>query len=516
MVRANQIKAIETAKEPWDIVIIGGGASGLGAALDGASRGHKTLLLEKSDFAKGTSSKSTKLIHGGVRYLKQGSIRLVFQALKERGVLLKNAPHLVQKMSFIIPVYSWWHLLFYGVGLIVYDFLAGKKRIESTVFLSRKKTQTLLPSLRGDHLVGGVAYWDAQFNDARLAISLARSAVSHGATVINYCSVSSIVKKKGKICGVLAKDNISGKAYKIDAKVVLNATGVFSNHIRQMDQPGIKSNIVPSQGTHIVLDRKFMLGNHAVLVPKTSDGRVLFSIPWHDKLLVGTTDYLVDSIDNNPTPFPEEIDYILKTIGEYLKKQPTRKDILSMFSGLRPLVARKNNKTKDISRNHSIIVSQSGLVSITGGKWTTYRKMAEDAIDFVQSVGGFENHRSNTAEIKLDGFDSSIINDNPLHIYGCFSKDILTIDSSNGNNSLGKNFYLSKNQIIWGIREEMAVRLEDILARRSRCLFIDAKETIEVAPKVAKIMAEELGHDQRWVDDELREFKQAAEKYIIN
>ena len=358
--------------------------------------------------------------------------------------------------------------------------------------------------------------WDAQFNDARLAISLARSAVACGATVINYCSVSSLVKKNGEICGILAKDNISGKEYKIDAKVVLNATGVFSNHIRQMDQPDIKSNIVPSQGTHIVLDRNFMPGNHGVLVPKTSDGRVLFSIPWHDKLLVGTTDYLVDSIDNNPTPFSEEIDYILKTIGDYLKKHPTRKDILSVFSGLRPLVARKNDKTKDISRNHSIVVSQSGLVSITGGKWTTYRKMAEDAIDVVQSVGGIENHRSETAEIKLDGFDSSITNENPLHIYGCFSKELLTIDSSNGNNSLGKNFYLSANQILWGIREEMAIRLEDILARRSRCLFIDAKETIEVAPKVAKIMAEELGHNQRWIDKELREFKRAAEKYIMN
>ena len=516
MVRVDQIKAIETAKEPWDIVIIGGGATGLGAALDGASRGHKTLLLEKSDFAQGTSSKSTKLIHGGVRYLKQGSLRLVFQALKERGILLKNAPHLVHKMSFIIPIYSWWNLLFYGVGLICYDLLAGNKRIESTTILSRKKTQTLLPNLKDDHLVGGIAYWDAQFNDARLAINLARSAVAYGATVINYCSVSSLLKKKGEICGVIAKDHISGKEYKIDAKVVLNATGVFSNHIRQMDQPDIKSNIIPSQGTHIVLDRKFMLGNHAILIPKTSDGRVLFSIPWHDKLLVGTTDYIVDSIDNNPTPFSEEIDYILKIIGDYLKKQPTRKDILSVFSGLRPLVARKNDKTKDISRNHSIAVSQSGLVSITGGKWTTYRKMAEDAIDVVQSVGGIENHRSKTAEIKLDGFDSSITNKNPLHMYGCFSTEISTIDSSTGNSSLGKNFYLSENQILWGIREEMAIRLEDILARRSRCLLQDAKETIKVAPLVAKIMADELGHDQRWVDNELRDFKQAAEKYIMN
>ena len=516
MNRTDQINAIKTAKEPWDIVIIGGGASGLGAALDGASRGHKTLLLEKSDFAKGTSSKSTKLIHGGVRYLKQGNIRLVFQALRERGILLKNAPHLVHKMSFIIPVYSWWRLLFYGFGLILYDLLAGKKRIESTVLLSRKKTRTLLPNLNDNHLVGGIAYWDAQFNDTRLAISLARSAVSLGATVINYCSVSSIVKVKGRVCGVIAKDNVSGKEYKIDAKVVLNATGVFSNQIQQMDQPDIKSNIVPSQGTHIVLDQKFMLGNHAVLVPQTFDGRVLFSIPWHDKLLVGTTDYLVDSIEDNPTPMSEEIDYILKTIGEYLKKQPSRKDILSVFSGLRPLVAKKNDKTKDISRNHSIVVSQSGLVSITGGKWTTYRKMAEDAIDIVQSVGEIENRRSKSAEIKLDGFDSSITNENPLRIYGCFSEDILTIDSSTGNRSLGKNFYLSKNQILWGIREEMAIRLEDILARRSRCLFIDAKETIEIAPKVAKIMAEELAYGQEWVQKELREFKQVAEKYIIN
>ena len=516
MVRDDQINAIESAKEPWDIVIIGGGASGLGAALDAASRGHKTLLLEKSDFAKGTSSKSTKLIHGGVRYLKQGSIRLVFQALKERGILLKNAPHLVHKMSFIIPIYSWRHLLLYGVGLVLYDLLAGKKRIESTTFLSRKKTQTLLPNLKCNHLVGGIAYWDTQFNDTRLAISLARSAVSYGATVINYCSVMSIVKEKGKVCGALAKDNISGKEYKIDAKIVLNATGVFSNHIQKMDQPDIKSNIVPSQGTHIVLDQKFMIGDHAVLVPKTSDGRVLFSIPWHDKLLVGTTDYLVDSIDNNPTPFAEEIDYILQTIGKYLKKQPTRNDILSVFSGLRPLVTRKNDKTKDISRSHSIVVSQSGLISLTGGKWTTYRKMAEDAIDVAQSIGGIENHRGKTAEIKLDGFDSSITNENPLHMYGCFSKELLTIDSSTGNSSLGKNFYLTPNQILWGIREEMAIRLEDILARRSRCLFLNAKETIKIAPKVAKIMADELGHDQRWIDKELREFKRAAEKYTMN
>ena len=516
MVRVDQINVIETSREPWDIVIIGGGATGLGAALDGASRGHKTLLLEKNDFAQGTSSKSTKLIHGGVRYLKQGSLRLVFQALKERGILLKNAPHLVHKISFIIPVYSWWYLIFYGVGLIFYDLLAGKKRIKSTTLLSRKKTQTLLPNLRDDNLVGGISYWDAQFNDARLAISLARSAVAYGATVINYCSVSSLVKKKGGVCGVLAKDEISGKEYQIDAKVVLNATGVFSNHIRQMDQPDIKSNIIPSQGTHVVLDRKFMLGNHAILVPKTSDGRVLFSIPWQNKLLVGTTDYLVDSIDNNPTPFTKEIDYILKTIGYYLKKKPTRNDILSVFSGLRPLVSNSGNQTKDISRNHSIIVSQSGLVSITGGKWTTYRKMAEDAIDFAQSVNNLQNHECKTADIRLDGFDSFITNENPLHFYGCYINDVLTIDSSNGNSLLAKNFYLTQNQILWGIREEMAIRLEDILARRSRCLLQDAEKTIEIAPVVAKIMAEELGHDQQWIDNELQEFIRSAEKYRIN
>jgi glycerol-3-phosphate dehydrogenase len=516
MNRAHQIKMIETQKHPWDVVVIGGGASGLGAAIDSASRGHKTLLLEKYDFAKGTSSKSTKLIHGGVRYLQKGNLKLVLESLRERGILLQNAPHLVRKIRFIIPIYKWWDMLIYGAGLVLYDLLAGAKRIQTTSFWGSKRVRKHQPTIKSKKLKGGIAYWDAQFDDARLAISIARTAHKYGATVVNYMSVKRLQKENSRISGVIAEDLINNKSHHISAKVVVNATGVFSDSIQQLDGSSTGLKIVPSQGSHLIVDKKFMPSDQALMVPKTKDGRVLFVIPWHNRLLIGTTDTLVDTIQIEPSPLENEVDFILETVRDFLEKSPTKKDVLSAFSGLRPLVAKEKSKTKDIPRDHSIIVSSSGLISIMGGKWTTYRKMSEQLIDRAQLVGGISKRKCITSKIKLDGHTKHTKSDDPMRMYGSHGEKIKKMNSPQDNLSLGENIYITKNIVLWAVRHEMAIHLEDVLARRTNCLLTSAKASVLVAPAVAKIMADELGHDKNWIDSQLTRFYNLAKNYQLN
>jgi glycerol-3-phosphate dehydrogenase len=483
----------------WDILIIGGGATGLGAAVDAASRGFSTILIEADDFAKGTSSRSTKLVHGGVRYLEQGNIKLVREALKERGWLLNNAPTVTQKLGFIIPAFSIWQKLYYGTGLKLYDLLSGKLSLGNPKFVSRKETSNMLPGINKKKLSGGIIYYDGQFDDARLAINLANTAASHGAVLINYCEAISLLKtndlppgKPGKICGAVVEDILSNKVFEIKSKTVINATGVFADDILQMDKSDAPDIVTPSQGIHLVIDKKFFPGNHALMIPKTDDKRVLFAVPWHNKIVLGTTDTEVEDISDEPTPLQEEIDFILKHSNRYLNSTITLNDVTSMFAGLRPLVRTTGvTNTSLLSRDHVIIVSTSNLITVTGGKWTTYRKMAEDAVNNAIFVAKFAYKEPVTKHLQIMSSEFDNIN------YDNAAEEIYTAENI-------KKF----------IENEMAINIEDVLARRTRLLFLDANAAMRAAPLVAERMATIMNKDHQWILTEVDNFTQLAKNYL--
>jgi len=504
----------------WDIIIIGGGATGLGCAVDAASRGYKTLLLEQVDFSKGTSSRSTKLVHGGVRYLQQGDVSLVFEALKERGLMFKNAPHLVTNQSFVIPTYEWWGGPFYTVGLKVYDLMAGKLGLGPSKHLTFEEAVEALPTVEKEGLKGGVIYQDGQFDDSRMAISLAQTCIDYGGTVLNYCKVTGLVKDGELISGVVAVDQETGEEMQIQAKVVINATGVFADGIIQMDEPEKKDMITPSQGIHLILDKEFLPNNYAIMVPHTSDGRVMFAVPWHNHVVVGTTDTLVDDHSLEPVALESEVDFVLETAGQYLVKQPTRKDVLSVFAGLRPLAKPEDEKkaTKEISRGHKILISVSGLITIIGGKWTTYRKMAEDTIEKAIMLGGLPERECVTRHLPIHGFRMDIdpYND-PLAPYGLEKEEVVALgeEEAEWKGWLSEKLQILKAQVAWAVRKEMARTVEDILARRTRALFLDARESIRIAPEVARLMAKELNRDEEWVTNQINTYKTIAKHYYF-
>ncbi|WP_026898499.1 glycerol-3-phosphate dehydrogenase/oxidase [Daejeonella oryzae] len=503
----------------WDVIIIGGGATGLGAALDSAARGFKTLLLEQSDFAKGTSSRSTKLVHGGVRYLAQGDISLVYEALKERGRLLNNAPHIVKKQAFIIPCYDWFSELKYLVGLKLYDWMAARFRFGTSNYLGKEKVLQLLPGINGKGLKGGIEYYDGQFDDARLAVNLAQTCAEKGGVLLNYVQVKGLLKgPNGKIIGVTAYDLENNREYKLNSKSVINATGVFVDEILDMDTPARKPLVKPSQGVHLVLNKSFLNGQKALMIPKTPDGRVLFAVPWHDHILLGTTDTPLQNHSLEPVALEEEIEFILETVSKYLVPAPSRKDVLSVFAGLRPLAATDNDSdsTKEISRSHKIIVSESGLLTITGGKWTTYRKMAEDTIDRIIKVAGLNPVDCNTSNLKIHGFLNQN-DENPLSIYGSDKIHItalVDVEPQLGDKLHERMPYIQA-EVIWAVRNEMARNIEDVLARRLRVLFLDARAAIEMAPKVAALMAKELKLDLEWEKSQISNFETLASQYLL-
>jgi glycerol-3-phosphate dehydrogenase len=520
MKREDMLKRLKKVKE-WDILVIGGGASGLGTALDAASRGFKTLLLEQHDFAKGTSSRSTKLVHGGVRYLQQGDISLVLEALRERGLMLQNAPHLVRNQSFIIPNYEWWGGPFYTIGLKMYDMMAGKLGLGPSKSLSYDETIKSIPTLVQKDLKGGVIYHDGQFDDARMAIALAQTCEDYGGTVINYMEVTDLIKdNENLICGVKAKDSESGVLHEIKAKAVINATGVWADKVMQMDDPDAKDMIRPSQGIHLVLDQSFLQSKHAIMIPQTSDGRVLFAVPWYNRVIVGTTDTLVDESLLEPKALQEEIEFVLQTAGLYLNKVPTRKDVKSIFAGLRPLAAPKEGEeksTKEISRHHKVLISLSGLITLTGGKWTTYRKMGEDAVDKAILLAGLAERKSITENLMIHSYSKSVSLNDPNSVYGSDLESIEEIadEDDRFRGLLSEELQISRAQLIWAIRDEMTRTVEDFLARRTRALFLDARESIRMADEVAAIMANEMGYDEDWIDEQLREFTELAKGYYL-
>lgn len=515
--RSTFINEIEK-QDNWDIIIIGGGATGLGTAVDAASRGYRTLLLEQHDFAKGTSSRSTKLVHGGVRYLAQGNIALVYEALHERGLLLKNAPHLVKDQEFIIPLYSWFSKYKYLIGLKFYDLLAGKSGFSKSSLKSVDEVLTAIPGLKRQGLMGGVSYSDGQFDDARLALNLAQTAAEYNGIVLNYMKVSGLLKNDGQLTGVTAIDAESGKEYLLKAKSIINATGVFVDEVLKMDHPNGSPLIRPSQGTHIVLDAYFLQGNIALMIPKTSDGRVLFAVPWHAKVLVGTTDTPLDEHSLEPKPLDEEINFILTTAGQYLEKTPQRTDVLSVFAGLRPLAApgKNTSNTKEISRSHKLIVSNSGLITITGGKWTTYRKMAMDVVDEAITLGQLPPKKCLTQNIRIHGYLPEM-DTGTLALYGADAVGILGLMDTEPDLKIkiDPDLPYVKAEVIWMIRNEMARTVEDVLSRRMRLLFLDAKAALRLAPSVAAIMAEELIKDEHWVREQLIDFEKLAHQYLL-
>ena len=503
----------------WDIIIVGGGATGLGTALDAASRGYKTLLLEQSDFAKGTSSRSTKLIHGGVRYLAQGNISLVYEALKERGFLLRNAPHIVKKQAFVIPCYRWWSQLKYIIGLKLYDWMAGSFSLGQSKYLPKERVMELLPCINAKGLKGGVEYLDGQFDDARLAVNLAQTCAEKGGTLLNYFQVTSLLKKEnGKIFGITAYDLENKREYKLQSRVVVNATGVFVDKIMDMDKPGRKPLVRPSQGVHLVVNKSFLNSDKSLMIPETADGRVLFAVPWYDHILLGTTDTALINHSLEPIALNEEIDFILETVEKYLVSAPTREDILSVFAGLRPLAATNNSRksTREISRSHKILLSDSGLVTITGGKWTTYRKMAEDTINKVIKVAGLRQVNCSTNNLKIHGFPDTM-DKSSLSIYGSDKVKILALIELNPKlaDKVHPAMPYIQAEVIWAVQNEMARTVEDVLARRLRVLFLDARVAIEMAPKVASLMAHELNFNSDWEKEQVKAFTELAGNYLL-
>ncbi len=519
--RDHLLHKIESEHQIWDVLIIGGGATGLGVALDASSRGLNTVLFEQSDFAKGTSSRSTKLAHGGVRYLAQGNIKLVFEALRERGLMLKNAPHLVSPLSFIIPSYRWWEKYFYGLGLQIYDWMAQKFRMGNTSLLRRDTLLKQMRNLNPKKLNGGVQYYDGQFDDARLAVNLAQTSIEQGGVLINYMKVNQLIKDaKGKVTGVEVTNVETGKTYSVQAKVVINATGVFVDDILKMDNPGANTLLKVSQGIHLVLPQSFLKSEHALMIPATSDGRVLFAVPWHGYLLVGTTDTPLDSHQLEPKPLKEEINFILETLKDYLKEVPTEKDVLSVFVGLRPLVLPENKEvgTKEISRDHKLKISASQLITITGGKWTTYRKMAEDTVDQAITIGDLSTGPCQTKALKIHGYSNAPAEDEAMSFYGSDAKGIaqLKIENPDLDYQLHPDFSFTAAEVIWAVRYEMARTVDDILARRLRILFLNARAAMKLAPVVANIMAEEMDKDKDWTDGQIRDFQSIAKNYLVD
>ncbi len=519
MNRAAMLARLLDAGEAWDILVVGGGATGLGAAVDAAARGYRTALIEGHDFAKGTSSRSTKLVHGGVRYLQQGNVTLVLDALRERGRLLRNAPHLVRNLAFVVPSYDWWEGPFYGAGLKLYDLLAGRMGLEPSRLLSREETLDRIPTLEPQGLRGGVVYQDAQFDDARLAVTLARTVADRGGVAVNYVKAVGLLKEGGLVRGAVVRDEETGAEAEVRARAVVNATGVFADELRRLDDPESLPVLAPSQGIHLVLDRRFQPGESAILVPHTDDRRVLFAVPWQDRVVVGTTDTPAVERSLEPRPRPEEIEFLLTHIARYLTRDPLPADVLSCFAGLRPLVrgGRAAEKTAALSRDHTLLVSPSGLVTITGGKWTTYRRMGEDAVDQAALVAGLDERPCPTADLRLHGWSEENRPDAAWAEYGADAPALarLAAERPGWDEPLHFNLPYRACEVIWAARHEMARTVEDVLARRTRALLLDARASAEIAPEVARLLAAELGKDEAWQRGQVEAYREVARGYWL-
>jgi glycerol-3-phosphate dehydrogenase len=519
MNRSEMSRRLREHQGRWDIAIIGGGATGVGVAIDAAARGYSVLLLEQSDFGKGTSSRSTKLVHGGVRYLEQGNVSLVMEALKERGLLLQNAPHLVRNLGFVVPNYSWWETPFYGVGLKVYNLLAGKYGFGASRILSKEETLALLPTIRPEELRGGVIYFDGQFDDARLLIHMAATAAGMGAALLNYAPVTGLTQDaEGMVDGLCFTDLETGEALAAQARVVVNAAGPFTDAVRRLAEPGVEPLVAASQGIHLVFDRSFIDGENAIMVPHTSDGRVMFAIPWHGHTLVGTTDTPMDEAPLEPVAMEQEVEFILQTASLYLARKPERADVLSVFAGIRPLVrSGESGNTAALSRSHTIRIENSGIVTITGGKWTTYRHMAEDCVNHAATLARLPEVPCTTRDLRIHGYQAEPSAPERLRVYGVDAAAILDLESQDPAlaEPLDAALPYTGAEVVWAAREEMARSVEDVLARRTRALFLNAAAAIRMAPRAAALLARELARPSRWEAEQVEAFRQIAQHYLL-
>lgn len=515
--REHILAEIRAAKEPYEVIIVGGGATGLGAAVDAASRGYRTVLVEQGDLAKGTSSRSTKLVHGGVRYLKQGNLSLVMEALRERGRLLRNAPHLVHDLPFIIPSYAWWQRPFYGLGMKLYDLLSGRLSFGKSRLLSRDETIRKIPTIERKNLKGGVLYHDGQFDDARLAVNLAQTAVKAGALIVNYGQCIGLLKEGGRICGIEVRDLESGEALRINGHAVVNATGVFVDDLLEMDTGKPSHLVAVSQGIHFVLPKRFLPGDAALMVPETDDGRVLFAIPWHGHVVVGTTDTPLSEKSLEPVALEEERAFVMHHARKYLAEDPTDADVLSVFAGLRPLVdTGKHSSTSKLSRDHTILVGDSGLVTVTGGKWTTYRKIAEDAVDRAEMVAGWTHRACGTVSLRIHGWSEALDESDPFAVYGSDARAVedLVMSAPEYEERIHVDLPYRKGEVLWHVRNEFARTVEDVLARRTRALLLNARASMEAAPVVAALLAEERGMSHQWMEDQVEAYRAVARPYV--
>src|ERR1039458_3180241 len=502
MTRSEMYRRLGAHPGVWDMIVVGGGATGAGVAIDAASRGYDVLLLEQSDFGKGTSSRSTKLVHGGVRYLEQGNLSLVMEALKERGLLLENAPHLVRNLGFVVPNYDWWEAPFYGIGLKLYNLLAGKYGFGASRILSREETLQRLPTIKTEGLKGGVIYFDGQFDDSRLLINLVATACEQGATLLNYAEVTTLTKDgDGFVDGVRFRDAGTGAELEARGKVVINATGPFADNLRRAADPAAEPIIAPSQGIHLVFDGSFLAADNAIMVPHTSDGRVMFAIPWHGHTVVGTTDTPIAQATLEPVALEQEVQFILQTASLYLARKPERGDVLSVFAGIRPLVrSAASGNTAALSRGHTIRIENSGMITICGGKWTTYRHMAEDCVNQAATLARLAEKPCVTGHLNIHGFHPASEKFGHLWVYGSDAPMLRELEQSEPAwaEPLDGALPYTGAEVVWAVRHELALTLEDVLARRTRALFLNAQAALRMAPRVVELMARELGRDGAW------------------
>ena len=519
MTRLEMYRRLGAHAGAWDMIVVGGGATGAGVALDAASRGYDVLLLEQSDFGKGTSSRSTKLVHGGVRYLEQGNLSLVMEALKERGLLLQNAPHLVRNLGFVVPNYDWWEAPFYGIGLKLYNLLAGKYGFGASRILSREETLQHLPTIKTEGLKGGVIYFDGQFDDSRLLINLVATACEQGATLINYAEVTECTRDgDGFVDGVRFRDAETGAELEARGKVVINATGPFADHLRRIADPAAEPMIAPSQGIHLVFDGSFLAADNAIMVPHTSDGRVMFAIPWHGHTVVGTTDTPIAQATLEPVALEQEVEFILQTASLYLARKPERGDVLSVFAGIRPLVrSGEGGNTAALSRDHTIRIENSGMITVCGGKWTTYRHMAEDCVNQAATLARLAEQPCVTGHLNIHGFHPASEQFGHLWVYGSDAKMVQELERSEPEwaEPLDAALPYTGAEIVWAVRHELALTLEDVLARRTRALFLNAQAALRMAPRVVDLMARELGRDTGWQARQLAAFSEVAKGYLL-
>lgn len=516
MQREAFLRAATSRRSPYDVIVIGGGANGLGIALDCAHRGLEVLLLERAAFGAGTSSRSSKLIHGGIRYLAQAQFGLVREALHERALLLRNAAGLVTPLPFILPAGKRLELYKYAAGLKLYDALAGEHKLSTSRILDSTETRRLAPQLGRAPLVGSVSYTDAHFDDTRLLQALAHSAAARGATLLNHMPVVALHKNaRGQLRAVGVRDALGGATHDFEARVIINASGVHGDAVRRLADATLEAEILPSQGTHLVVPNRFYSSDHALVMPRTPDGRVMFVMPWHGQALIGTTDTALDKLVDPPVPQREEIDMILTVTARHLHRAPSRSDVLSAFAGVRPLAAAPGSaRSSKISREHAISVDSAGLVTVSGGKWTTYRRVAEQCVDVAVKLAGLRARDVSTRELELVTPDSAR---GGVDALGFPARGVAHIGAEQAALAapLSDALPYSGAHFAYAARYEMAMTVADALAYHTRALFIDARAALDIAPRVATIMANELQRDTNWVASELAALRSIAAPFIL-